>query len=165
MSNCDVGSGECRSPGYVVAQHCIQCCDHLPHDCDDDDLGFFVCRGKAVMESLESWVVPTGAEGCHVEHVADRQAPAVDAAMSFKLAAVKVVGCEADQGGDLLAAHLAELRQQGDQCEGQHRADARHGSQQLITLSENGVCGDHLGHALVEQTDIGLQPRQTALVE
>ena len=47
--------------------------------------------------------------------------------MSLELAAVEVIRCEADEGGDLLAAHLPEFWQQGDERDGQHRADAWHG--------------------------------------
>jgi hypothetical protein len=60
---------------------------------------------------------------------------------------------------------LPELRQQGDEREGEHRADARHRGQQFIALSESGIRGDHLGQALVEQIDIGLQSRQAAFIE
>src|SRR4051812_30888038 len=38
------------------------------------------------------------------------------------LAAVEIVGRETDEGGDLFAAHAAELRQQGDEGEGEHAA-------------------------------------------
>jgi hypothetical protein len=47
------------------------------------------------------------------------------AAISPELAAIEVVWGKTDESGDLLAAHAAELRQQGDEGEGEHRADAR----------------------------------------
>ncbi len=47
----------------------------------------------------------------------------VDAALSFEPATVEVIRGETDEGGDLLAAHLAELRQQCDEGEGQRGAD------------------------------------------
>src|SRR5262245_8336173 len=65
----------------------------------------------------------------------------------------------ADEGGDLFAAHLPEFWQQGDECEGQHGADAWHRGQQLIALSESNIGGNHLGQALVEEANIGLQWR------
>ena len=68
------------------------------------------------------------------------------------------------EGGDLLAAHLPEFWQQGDECEGQHRADAWHGGQQLIALSESRIGGNHLGQALVEEADISLQSHLAALL-
>src|SRR6516165_694886 len=51
------------------------------------------------------------------------------------------------EGGDLLAAHLPEFWQQGDEREGQHRADAWHRGQQLTALSESHIGGNHLGQA------------------
>ena len=83
--------------------------------------------------------------------------------MSAKLAAVEIVGRETDEGGDLFTAHATELRQQGDQGESEHGADPRHRGQARVTAREIGLRGDHLGEALVEETDIGLDPRQAAL--
>src|SRR5262245_12258468 len=91
--------------------------------------------------------------------------PAIAWAVSLELAAVEVIGCEADKGGDLFAAHLPEFWQQGDECEGQHRADAWHRGQQLIALSESHIGGNHLGQALVEEADIGLQSHLAAFAE
>src|SRR5262245_4400013 len=85
--------------------------------------------------------------------------------MSLELAAVEVIWCEADEGGDLLAAHLPEFGQQGDERDGQPRAGAWHRGQQLIALSENNISGNHLGQALVEEADIGLQSHLAAFAE
>src|SRR6516162_8556284 len=155
VSNCVVGSGGSRLPCGAIAEHSVEGCDHFSHDGDDDHLGFFVGGGEAFVEGFEGGTVTACAEGGHVEDVTDRHPTTVDAAVSLELAAVEVIGCEADEGGDLFAAHLPEFRQQGDECEGQHRADAWHGSQQLIALSESTIGGNHLGQALVEEADIG----------
>ena len=165
MSNCVVCSSGAALPGGVVTEHGVEGCDHLPHHSDDDDLGLFVCAGETFVERFEGWVVSAGAERGHVKDVADRHSTAVDAAMSSEFSAVEVIGCEPDKGGNLLAAHLAELRQQGDERECQYRANARHRDQQSITLIESRFGSDDLRHALVEQADIRLQPRQTAFVE
>src|SRR5829696_8941646 len=109
MSNC-VGSSGLGLPASGVAQHG----DHLAHDGDKDDLGRLAGGGETVVERSESGVVTAGAEGRHVEDISHRHAAAVYAAMSAKLAAVEIVGRETDEGGDLFAAHAAELRQQGD---------------------------------------------------
>src|SRR5262249_39590547 len=121
------------------------------------DLGFFVGGGEAFVEGLEGGTVTACAEGGHVKDVTDRHPTTIDAAVSLELAAVEVIWCEADEGGDLLAAHLPEFWQQGDERDGQHRADAWHRGQQLIALSESHIGGNHLGQALVEEADIGLQ--------
>ena len=69
------------------------------------------------------------------------------------------------EGGDLLAAHLPEFWQQGDERKGQHRADAWHRGQQVIEPSESSIGGDHLGQAPVEKADIGFKSCQSAFAE
>src|SRR5262249_15605996 len=114
VSNCVVGSGGSRLPCSTMAEHSVEGCDHFPHDGDDDDLGFFVGGGEAFVEGLEGGTVTACAEGGHVKDVTDRHPTTIDAAVSLELAAVEVIWCEADEGGDLLAAHLPEFWQQGD---------------------------------------------------
>src|SRR5262249_54329609 len=129
MSNCVVGSGGSRLPCSTIAEHSVEGCDHFSHDGDDDDLGFFVGGGAAFVEGFEGGTVTACAEGGHVEDVTDWQPTTIDAAVSLEFAAVEVIGCEADEGGDLFAAHLPEFWQQGDEREGQHGADAWHRGQ------------------------------------
>src|SRR5262245_61904260 len=69
----------------------------------------FFCVGEAIAEGLEGGTVSACAEGGHVEDITDRHPTTVDAAVSLELAAVEVIGCEADEGGDLFAAHLPEF--------------------------------------------------------
>src|SRR5262249_25087682 len=117
MSNCVVGSGGSRLPCSTIAEHSVEGCDHFSHDGDDDDLGFFVGGGEAFVEGFEGGTVTACAEGGHVEDVTDRHPTTVDAAVSLELAAVEVIGGEADEGGDLFAAHRPEFWQQGDERE------------------------------------------------
>src|SRR6516164_4580585 len=165
MSNCVVGSGGSWLPCSTIAEHSVEGCNHFSHDGDDDDLGFFVGGGEAFVEGFEGGTVTACAEGGHVEDVTDRHPTTIDAAVSLELAAVEVIGCEADEGGDLFAAHLPEFWQQGDEREGQHRADTWHRGQQFIALSESNIGGNHLGQALVEEADIGLQSHLAAFAE
>src|SRR4051794_34385386 len=161
MSNC-VGSSGLGLPASAVAQHSVQHGDHLTHDGDKDDLGLLAGSGEAV-EGFEGGGVTAGAEGRHVEGVLDRDGSAVDASMSPELAAVEVVWRETDEGGDLFAAHATELRQQGDEGESEHGADPWHRGQARVTPREIGLGGDRLGEALLEEADIGLDPRQAGL--
>ena len=165
MSNCVVGSSGFGVPDGVVAEHGVERGDHLSHDGNDDDLWFLVGGGKTIMEDFESGIVSAGAHGGHVEDVTDRQTSAIDAAASFKLSAIEVIRCKSDEGGDLLAAHLSEFRQQGDEGESERGADAPHRGQQFIASREIGIGGDDLGHTSVEQKDIGLKPSQATFVE
>src|SRR5262245_30532753 len=135
MSNCVVGSGGSRLPCSTIAEHSVEGCDHFSHDGHDDDLGFFVGGGEAFVEGFEGGTVTACVEGGHVEDVTDWHPTTIDAAVSLELAAVEVIGCEADEGGDLFAAHLPEFWQQGDEREGQHRADAWHAMPPIATQS------------------------------
>src|SRR5262249_28314871 len=126
VSNCVGGSDGSRLPCSTIAKHSVEGCDHFSHDGHDDDLGFFVGGDEAIVEGFEGGTVTACTEGSHVQDVTDRHPTTIDAAMSLELAAVEVIGCEADEGGDLFAAHLPEFWQQGDECEGQHGADAWH---------------------------------------
>ena len=165
MSNCVVGSGGFELPCSIIAEHSVEGCDHFSHDGDDDDLGFLVGTGEAIGEGLEGGIVPACAEGGHVEYITDRHSTPEDAAVSPELAAIEIVWCKTDEGGDLLAAHLPEFWQQGDERKGQHRADTWHRGQQVIEPSESSIGGDHLGQALVEETDIGFKSCQSAFAE
>ena len=142
MSNCVVGSGGSRLPRGIIAEHGVEGSDHFSHDGDDDDLGFLVGVGETIGEGPEGGIVSACAEGRHVEDITDRHPTTVDTAVSSELATIEIVWCETDEGGDLLAAHLPEFRQQGDEREGQHRADAWHQGQQLIELSESSIGGE-----------------------
>src|SRR6516162_5624193 len=165
MSNCVVGSGGSRLPCSTIAEHSVEGCDHFSHDGHDDDLGFFVGGDEAIVEGFEGGTVTACTDGGHVKDVTDRHPTTIDAAVSLELAAVEVIWCEADEGGDLFAAHLPEFWQQGDEREGQHRADAWHRGQQLIALSESHIGGNHLGQALVEEADISLQSHVAEFAE
>ena len=76
MSNCVVRSRGSRLPCSIVAGHGIEGGDHLSHDGDDNDFGFFVGRGETVVEDLEGGIVSGCAEGSHVEDVTDRHSAA-----------------------------------------------------------------------------------------
>src|SRR6516225_11119634 len=114
MSNCGVRSRGSMLPCSIVANHGIESSDHLSHDGDDNDFGFLVGRGETEVEDFKDGIVPSCVEGSHVEHVTDRHAAAIDAAMSFELATVEVVRRKSDESSDLLAAHLPELWQESD---------------------------------------------------
>src|SRR5262249_303985 len=165
MSNCVVGSGGSWLPCSTIAEHSVEGCDHFSHDGDDDDLGFFVGGGEAFVEGFEGGTVSARAEGGHVGGGTDRQPPTLDAAGALEVPGCEVRWCKGEEGGDLFGGHLPEFWEQGDEREGQHGADAWHRGQQLIALSESNIGGNHLGQALVEEANIGLQSHLPAFAE
>jgi hypothetical protein len=165
MSNCVVGSDGGGTPLGVVTEHSVEGYNHLAHHGNDDDLGLFASGGEALGEGFKSGIVSACAQGCHVENITHGHATPIDTAVSLKLSAVKVVGRETDQGGDLLAIDLAELRQGGEERKGEGRADARHGDEQPIAVGETRIGGNKLGQPFVQEKNIGLQPHQPALAK
>src|SRR4029450_4920067 len=57
VSNCVVGSGGSWLPCSTIAEHSVEGCDHFSHDGHDDDLGFFVGGGEAIVEGFEGGTV------------------------------------------------------------------------------------------------------------
>src|SRR5262245_42454200 len=165
MSNCVVASDDCGTPHAVVTEHGVESYNHLAHHSDDDDFGLFAGSGEALREGFERRIVSARAQSCHVEDVSHGHAPSVDTSMPLKLSAIEVVGCETDQGSDLLAIELAKLGQRGEERISECRADARHGDKQAIAVGETGIGSDEFGEALVEEKNVSLQPHQPALAK
>src|SRR2546430_15621099 len=101
MSNCVVRSGGLRLPCSIIAKHSVEGCDHFSHDGDDDDLGFFVGVGEAIVEGLEGGTVSACAEGGHGGEITGRYSATVDAAGFLWIAPVGDISVQADEGGDL----------------------------------------------------------------
>ena len=111
-------------PLGVVTEHGVEGYNHLAHHSDDDDLGLFASGDEAFGEGFERRIVSACAQGCHVENVTHGHATSIDTTVSFKLSAIEVVGCETDEGGDLLGIDLAEFRQRGAYRRGSGRRPA-----------------------------------------
>ena len=165
VSNCVVGSSGGGMPLGVVTEHGIEGYNHLAHHGDDDDFGLFASSGETIREGFERGVVAACAKGCHIENVTHGHATPIDTAVSLKLSAIEVIGRETDEGGDLLAIDLAELRQGGEERKGEGRADARHGDEQAIAVGETRIGGDKFRQPLVEEKNIGLQSHQATLAK
>jgi len=88
-------------PQHVIASHGIERSEDFSHHCNDDDLRFFSSRLQTVVEDFKRGIAASGDQGGHVEHAADGCATAPDAAHSFQLSALEVIGCNADQSRDL----------------------------------------------------------------
>src|SRR5258708_19401157 len=97
MSNCVVRSGGLRLPCSIIAKHSVEGCDHFSHDGDDDDLGFFVGVGEAIVEGLEGGTVSAYAESGHVEDITDRHPTTLDPAVPLDLPAVESIWFHTDQ--------------------------------------------------------------------
>ena len=142
-------------PNDVVANHSVEHRDHLSHHRDGDDFREFAGRGQTTMEGLQYWVPIAGAQGGHVQHMANGCASTPNTTLSFELAAVEVIGSDADKSCDLFSAQLAELRQQRNQRAGQNRSNARHRGEQPVSAGQASIRCDDPDQVLVEHFDIG----------
>src|SRR6516164_3438266 len=61
-------------PNHVVANHCVEHRDHLTHHCHDHDLWLLSGFREPIVESLDPWIPIARAQGCHVEHIANKRA-------------------------------------------------------------------------------------------
>src|SRR5258707_13984410 len=106
-------------PSRTVAKHGVKRSDHLAHHRHDDDLRLLSGGREAIVERFECRIPITSAQRRNVEHMAHARTTAPDAAASFELAAIEVIGRKPDESGNLLAAHLTEHGQERDQCASQ----------------------------------------------
>src|SRR5246500_4421685 len=102
-------------PSDVVANHRIECRDHLPHHCHDHDLRQFAGTFQTIVKEFEHRIPIAGAHRGHVEHLADVCTTAPDTASAPERAALEGVRRNTDQSSDLFAAHAAELGQERNQ--------------------------------------------------
>src|SRR5262249_50019660 len=79
-------------PNNVVANHSVECANHLTHPRHDRDLRLLSGGLEAVMERLEPRFPIAGAHRRHVEHMAYARTTAPDATAAFELAAIKIIG-------------------------------------------------------------------------
>ena len=119
----------------------------------------FAAGGEAGVEGDERLVpVEGGGEGCGVKGAADAGASAGDVSLALVGAAVGVEGGETGEGGDLLAADLAELWQADDEGDGGALADAGDAENELEAPSEV-VMG---AQPLCDAAQLGPPPRLQA---
>src|SRR5215470_5577269 len=91
-----------RIPGLLAGDHCDQDVHEFAQAGDEGDLLELAVGDEAIVVGLEDGVVlGGGTEHGHVEDAAQLLASAGDAAGAGVLAAVVVVGGDADEGGDL----------------------------------------------------------------
>ncbi len=93
-------------------------------------------------------------QGRHVEHAANRGAPAPDRTFAAEAAAVTVKGSPPDQCGDLLAIDLTQLRQLGQERGGRDGSDPRHAPQAIHFVFPVVVRFDQGQDLLLELIDL-----------
>ena len=113
---------------------------------------------QAAVEGLERRVVPDGDQADHVERRPDFDAAALDLALAAVTAAVPVHRSNAGEGGDLVAIHLAELGQLGNQGAGDDAVNAGHAFEEILFGAPEGAGFDQLVDRLVDAHPLGFKP-------
>jgi len=84
-------------PSNVVANHRIECRDHLPHHRNDHDFRQFAGGFQTIVKDFERRIPITGTHRGHIKHLAHVSTPTPDAASSLHRTALEGIGRHADQ--------------------------------------------------------------------
>src|SRR5882724_2147818 len=85
-------------------------------------------------------------------------APAPDTAAAVQAPTVTVKWRQSGQGGNLFTIKCSQLGQVCEQSTGEHFADTRHRTQQLVALTPQGSIANQLGEFIVEAGKSLFQP-------
>jgi hypothetical protein len=135
-----------------VGEQAVEEDDEFAHDGGEGDFGGFASFAQALVKDAQDGVVADGGEGGHVEDVADRFAPAGNAAGAGIGAAILVVGSDACQGGGFLVTEGAQFGHLGEQGRGGHRTHAGDGLQAVGLGLKRGVGGEQFNKGAVAFT-------------
>jgi hypothetical protein len=127
-----------RLPGDFFSGDGVEDDEELSGDGDEGELGRLAGLAQALVEGAQDGVEARAVHGREVERGADGGPAPADVAHPAQLPAVAGEGSDADQGGDLSASEVAELRQvdqQGARCAG---SDARNRLEQAGELGALG---------------------------
>ena len=105
-------------------------------------------------------VEAAGYQRSHVQGGTDPGASTPDGAFASESAAVPVEGSHSHQGGDLPAVQRAQLRQIGQEGEGELFSNAWDGAQEVVLLSPHGTLTESLPQPLVKGRPTPAQARR-----
>jgi hypothetical protein len=114
--------------------HSIENRKQLAHAGSNCQLLWFTGLKQFRIEGSDDRVMASRHQGAHIQAGSDLLAATPDLALTAKEPAIAIEGRYADQSSDLLAIETAELRQLGQECGCQHRADARSTTEQRFAL-------------------------------
>ena len=139
---------------------------------DNEQLAHAGCEGqllrltsiqKPLVEVPYEGVEAAGYQRSHVQGGSDPGASTPDGAFAPQRAAVPVEGSHTHQGGDLPAVQRAQLRQVGQEGEGELFSHAGDGAQEVILLPSYGTLTESLTQALVQIVQLLIEPCNVSL--
>ena len=105
--------------GDLVPDHGVEDEEQLAHGRDEGHLTGLAAPAQAGVEVLGDRVVPDGGHGGHVQDLVYGRATDPGAAPAASLPTVPVQGRDTDQGCQIAAAEVFQIRQFGDEHSGQ----------------------------------------------
>ena len=121
-------------PGFPGFDQGIENGEQFAQGCDEGDLFGFAQRTQVPVKLADHKVVAGSSQGGHVKGSAHLCAASPHGALASELATVSVERSGADEGRDLVAVQLTQLREFGQEHAGQDRTHTRHALQQGILL-------------------------------
>ena len=141
-----------------MLEHGVEGYEQLSHaGCEGQFLGLTGGQQPPVEVPYDG-VVLASLQRSHVQGGSDPGAAAPDGAFAPQGATIPVEGGHAHQGGDLPTIQRAQLRQVGQQREGELLPHAGNGAQEVILLSPQGALAQRLPQPLVQVLQLLLQP-------
>lgn len=120
------GEGFLKELKIGMLEEMVEEDEEFSHNGCESEFGGFVGGAEGLVEGAQDVVAAGGAQGGHVEGIAQAHAASGDVAFALEVAAVLVEGSDAEEGGGLGAGEGAEFRaksQAGGGSQGSHTWD------------------------------------------
>jgi hypothetical protein len=137
-------SGLGGGPDPVIPDDGVERGKQLAHDAEEGETCRFAGIAQAAVEASQRWVVPDRDQASHVERCAHLDTATLDTSPATVTSAVSVHGCDAGEGGDLMAIDAAEFGQFDQQCARDDIADARGALEQVCLAQNTGLSSINL---------------------
>src|SRR5262245_25637500 len=131
-------------PRATVPQDGVEDGEERPQGRDEGDLLGMAGGPKALVEGGEGRIVTGGSESGHIQRSPDGPAAALNHAAAPQRATVPVEGRDPDQGGDLSAIEMSQLREFRNERRRGDRSRARHGPEQVLGLAPRRTGADRV---------------------
>ena len=127
------------APRGAVFEHGVEYDQQFAHARDERHLLRLAGCQQLLVEVADDRVVTAGYHRSHIQGGSYSGAPAPDGPFAPQGAAIAVEGSHSHQGGYLPAIQRSQLRQVGQQSEGNLFPHAGNGAQEVILLSPHGA--------------------------
>ena len=115
-------------------------------------------RKETAVESADDRIATGRDERPHVEHGPHRCPPTPHDPLASERATVAGEGCDTDQGSDLFAVQVSELRHVGDQRATHHRPHARHTAKEILFGAPDRTARNRVVEVVIDSRDPSLEP-------